>query len=404
MNSYHYLDELVREYFVFRGFTGTLKAFDTDLKNEKEKGFRIEKIIDQLIQKITSHDLIGLLELWKNLETKIFLRLETQRLVAVKKLENSLLKLYLVTCVQNKQQEKLRDFYGHLTPILHGQAEWKDWFALPYMKDAQDSPAFSLYFSRQWQETLFLSLSNFLSIVFHCLPPPRLGDYEKTYSRFETMREKLKRLKLRLATTERDNEPNIAKGHFKHLDPAPTKENMDDFFLISQETAVVNSQVKSLRSFLRTITGGTSSIDRKKSPVIGSKSRQVVLQIPSSPARKQSDRPKNVTTVSPRSEQGIVTITCTNSRQIVSPETPKYLMLGHETYREHRASVCLLGFSSVGGRVVSVDSTGVIKVWTVSPIPLTLATFISGSPVTSVCWVGGSPKYLLYGTQSGHAR
>ena len=47
MNSYHYLDELVREYFVFRGFTGTLKAFDTDLKNEKEKGFRIEKIIDR---------------------------------------------------------------------------------------------------------------------------------------------------------------------------------------------------------------------------------------------------------------------------------------------------------------------------------------------------------------------
>ena len=115
MNSYQYLDELVKEYLTFRGFTATLKSFDGELKQEKEKGFRVEKIVDQFSQHITNHDLTGLIELWKHLENKIFLRLETQRLVTVRKLENSLLKLYLVTCAQNKQLEKLREFYERLT-------------------------------------------------------------------------------------------------------------------------------------------------------------------------------------------------------------------------------------------------------------------------------------------------
>ena len=417
MNSYQYLDELVREYLVFRGFTPTLKSFDSDLKNEKEKGFRVEKIVDQFSQYVTNHDLSGLLELWKHLQTKIFSRLETHRLSTVRKLENSLLKLYLVTCVQTKQLDKLREFYEKLTVELQGQTEWKDWFALPYVKDPQDNPSFSLYFSRQWQDTLYLSLNNFLSVVFQCLPAPRLCDHKKTDVRFRAMRSELKRLKLRLASSELDVDRNIAQGNFKHLQPPPTKENMDDFFLISQETAVVDSQVKSLRSFLRTITGGgSSSSDRKKSPVVDSKSRsssksRQTLQPPSSSSsssssqpRPPAERPRKVTTASSSSDQSIVSITCTNSRAAVSQEVSRYLLLGQENYREHRAAVSLLAMSSVGGRVVSVDTSGVIKVWTASPSPSTIATLISGSPVSSVCWVGGSEKYLLYGTEGGQAR
>jgi hypothetical protein len=38
--------------------------------------------------------------------------------IAVKKLENSLLKLYVVNCVQNKQTEKLKEFFEKLTPDI----------------------------------------------------------------------------------------------------------------------------------------------------------------------------------------------------------------------------------------------------------------------------------------------
>lgn len=44
MSHVQYVDELVKEYLLFRGFSQTLKAFDNDLKAEKEKGFRVRKI------------------------------------------------------------------------------------------------------------------------------------------------------------------------------------------------------------------------------------------------------------------------------------------------------------------------------------------------------------------------
>jgi hypothetical protein len=43
MSQYQFLDELVREYLTFRGFTASLRAFDIDTKMEKEKGFRVDR-------------------------------------------------------------------------------------------------------------------------------------------------------------------------------------------------------------------------------------------------------------------------------------------------------------------------------------------------------------------------
>ena len=33
--------EVVKEYLIHRGFSGTYKALETDLKNEKDKAFRV---------------------------------------------------------------------------------------------------------------------------------------------------------------------------------------------------------------------------------------------------------------------------------------------------------------------------------------------------------------------------
>ena len=440
MTQYQYLDELVREYLLFRGFTGTLKTFDADIKNEKEKGFRVDKIVDQISQTISSHDLSGLLELWKHFDTKLYSRLETHRLAGVRKLENSLYKLYIVSCVQSKQTEKLREFFEKMTSELHGQTEWKDWFALPYIKDPSDNPAFSLYFSRQWQDTLMMSLTNFLSIVFQSLPPPRLADYKKTSSRIRLLKEEIKTLKLRLAASEQDLDPQLSQGHVKSLIQPPTKENMDDFFLIAKETEVLDNQVKSLKSFLRNITGGGTN-DRKKSPTSSksrssSKSRLVAPALPTSslvskslPAARQQLKTASLSSI--KSDQ-VPIVVCSNSSdnqnqneetdvktsneedtkvteeidqsKVKETSTNKYLLLGQDTYREHRTRVSFMSVSSVGGNIVSVDSSGVIKVWSSSPAPTTSATFISGSPVVSVCWVHGSDKYFLYGTGQGQVR
>jgi len=41
MNSIEYIDELIKEYLLFRGFFNTFKAFEGDLKTDKDKGFQV---------------------------------------------------------------------------------------------------------------------------------------------------------------------------------------------------------------------------------------------------------------------------------------------------------------------------------------------------------------------------
>jgi hypothetical protein len=41
--AHQYLDDLIKEYLLFRGFTNSLRAFDADIKAEKEKSFRADR-------------------------------------------------------------------------------------------------------------------------------------------------------------------------------------------------------------------------------------------------------------------------------------------------------------------------------------------------------------------------
>jgi hypothetical protein len=38
-----YIDDLVKEFLIFRGFTSALRAFEAELRTEKEKGFRPDR-------------------------------------------------------------------------------------------------------------------------------------------------------------------------------------------------------------------------------------------------------------------------------------------------------------------------------------------------------------------------
>lgn len=129
MAHIQFMDELIKEYLLFRGFANTLKAFDADLKNDKEKSFRADKIIEQLMHNISAYDLSALRELWAHLEFHMFRKLESHFTPGVKKLENAVLKMYLVNAVVNSKQEKVVEFFTKLTPELHNQNEWKDWFS-----------------------------------------------------------------------------------------------------------------------------------------------------------------------------------------------------------------------------------------------------------------------------------
>merc|ERR1712032_1553782 len=80
-------------------------------------------------------------------------------------------------------------------------------------------------------------------------------------------REEIRQLKLRLADS------GLAAANTKGIEVPLGREVMDDFYLIAQETAVVDNQVKTLKSFLRTITGGGRSPSSSSSSTSLSKSR-----------------------------------------------------------------------------------------------------------------------------------
>lgn len=155
MAHIQYVDGLIREYLLFRGLPNSLKTFDSELKNDKDKGFRVDKIIEQITHSISVQDLQGLRELWNHLDGHLFSKLEHsfasgkissktyyhQRffghrglsivfVVAVKKLEHSVLKLYLVTAFTCNKPEKITEFFTKLAQELHSQNEWKEWFCM----------------------------------------------------------------------------------------------------------------------------------------------------------------------------------------------------------------------------------------------------------------------------------
>lgn len=76
MAQIQYVDDLIREYMLFRGFSNTIKSFEVELKSDKDKSFRVDKIIDQITLCINSHDLQSLRDIWNHLEGHLFNKLE----------------------------------------------------------------------------------------------------------------------------------------------------------------------------------------------------------------------------------------------------------------------------------------------------------------------------------------
>lgn len=255
-----YIDEMIKEYLLFRGFTTTLKAFDQDLKHDKEKSFRVDKIIDQIWHYINTYDLNGLRELWNHFDTHLFAKLESNFTPGVRKLENGVLKLYLVNAVINNKPDRLNEFFHKMTPELQVQSEWKDWFSLPYTKNPEEHPTFALFFTKHWQDTLMLSLHNFLATIFHVMPKPTLLSYEDDAEKIRRLQERNESLQSRLQIL-------LDKGPEANLKPPqvePPLPVLDDFYVIAQESTSQESQAKSFRNLIRSMSSTASPILGRK--------------------------------------------------------------------------------------------------------------------------------------------
>lgn len=76
MTQVAFLDNLLREYLVFRGFSSTLKALDLEQRTEKDQNFRAERVLEQFQNAIQAYDLQALRSLWLHLDNNLFSKLE----------------------------------------------------------------------------------------------------------------------------------------------------------------------------------------------------------------------------------------------------------------------------------------------------------------------------------------
>uniref|UniRef100_A0A665TTS3 WD repeat-containing protein 91 n=1 Tax=Echeneis naucrates TaxID=173247 RepID=A0A665TTS3_ECHNA len=420
-------DEHVREYLIYRGFTSTLKQLDSEIKVDKEKGFRVDKIIEQLQQFIQNFDLFGLKEYWLYLDRRLFCRLEDVYRSTVNKLRTSLYRYYIINTIQvtSRNLEKTQEFFQKQALELQGQAEWRDWFILPFMPAPEQNPAFSPYFSRQWADTFLVSLHNFLSVLFQCMHILIFdAEVQKTTGLTEE-NEQLRQMLFALQTESRDQRDGDEMVH--HKLPAYVQ-NMDrlgdtELDLVSSQRATSTTTTPSRNFFFTLLPQGRRTPGKPAQITAGSSPSQVDEQFGSdllfvkcfdvtmlcilcyTPEKKgetgEADSPAETFSDLPDS----CSKTCGGGTEGggLSPEQP-FIKLSQEEYGEHHSSIMHCRVDCSGRRVASLDVDGVIKVWSFNPIIQTKATIMSKSPLLSLEWATKPDRLLLLGSGVGTVR
>ncbi|XP_034484552.1 WD repeat-containing protein 91 [Drosophila innubila] len=292
-----FLDSMLREYLVFRGYSNTLKALDVEQRNEKDQHFRAERLIDHFNMAIQASDLHAVRSLWLHLDNNLFSKLDHTYAAAVKKLENSLLKYYLVTAYSNNRSDKISEFFNKLAVELQQQSEWKDWFFFSFCRNAEESPTFALYFTKQWQDTLLLSLRNFLTTVYQCLPQPSFVRAEQEAAHMQRLQDDNTRLRARLLQLQQEqlqqqqqqasssSSQNLSNAESSTrrrssyrqqqslsdilpFDISPPGHIVDDFCIIASEANSVaqasDAQARGLKLLIRNIGSGSSPVLPRK--------------------------------------------------------------------------------------------------------------------------------------------
>ena len=124
-----YTEQLIREYLFFRGFTNTLNSFEKELQTDIAKSYHKDKIFDLIfssyIPKFQPQNLLSLTSFFR----QSFSSDETLLLDTLNKLETSLLRYYIVSCVQLGRVDKVVEFFKDFGDyLMHKDHDWMYWF------------------------------------------------------------------------------------------------------------------------------------------------------------------------------------------------------------------------------------------------------------------------------------
>ena len=176
MDAIPYVDSLIKEYLLFRGFTGSLRAFNKDLASDRGRGFQADQLCELVFRKLLPLDHASeLMEVLDFLSNSVYSRLPGSYEGVIRKLEVgsllhmcpvaclqslhrdlswqphrlqvSILRAYIVKAVQAKKLAVVQGFfsqYGELLLQRTESSDWLQWFALPYLKDPSQDARFQV--------------------------------------------------------------------------------------------------------------------------------------------------------------------------------------------------------------------------------------------------------------------
>lgn len=88
MDAIPYVDSLVKEYLLFRGFTGTLRAFNKDLASDRGCGFQADQLCELVFRKLLPlNQATELMEVLDFLSNRVYSRLPGSYEEVIRKLE-----------------------------------------------------------------------------------------------------------------------------------------------------------------------------------------------------------------------------------------------------------------------------------------------------------------------------
>lgn len=148
------------------------------------------------------------------------------------------------------------------------QSEWKEWFYFQYSKNPEEVSCFAVCFTKQWQDTLMLSLHNFLATIFQSMPLPTLTRTEVESGQIRKLQDENTKLRQKIQTVQQQQQQQTpgssATNHQSRIssfndrkslgnagrlggsvsspndiipfDIQPPNHLVDDFYIIAQET------------------------------------------------------------------------------------------------------------------------------------------------------------------------
>ncbi|XP_026682212.1 WD repeat-containing protein 91-like [Diaphorina citri] len=263
-------------------------------------------------------------------------------------------------CTISLLADKVTEFLSKMAPELQHQPEWSEWFLIPFIKNPEENTLFSLYFSRQWQDTLLISLHNFLACVYQVPPQPVLCSYEEEVTRLRRLTEENEMLRARL---------NLSLAQGQTPSAQAPMDLMDDFYNIAQETPTTTneSQVKSLKNLIKSIGGG----GQPSNPILNNTGNSTFYSVsdnkPVSKQRQSSTPSHQMKMASPSAEEKVPHLGVAKRSASVEGRKLRDSSLSHASpSSSSKSSQSFLVLSQVRENLTSINIVSVLSINIVS--------------------------------------